>query len=182
MTNRFNSATSRWRLLILSLGILCVLTMPTLAARFLHLIIVQSGQTNLQASYSSGDRTPVENVWRDLKEPPCFGSEERLTHITPDPQQTNRAVLTGDITLKLLHVDRVLAQVKLDRLELTRPEGQPQGWHLTAAEVERTAKLAGFSEPCLYLDPMVLQPVLWGILLLVLAGFGTRRLWRFLKD
>lgn len=170
------------RLLSAILALLLGLPSTASAARFLQLVIAQDGVTVLRAAYDSPDRAPTANAWRELQKPPIFGADTDSTRITPEPLDPTRAVLTGDITVTLLHVDRLLAQAKVNRLELTRPDAQSRAWHLTGPEVERTAQLAGLPKPSFYLDRtviglMVVALMLLGFLLAVaFAGWRLRRL------
>lgn len=174
----------RRRLLSAVLAILFCLPSPASAARFLQLVIAQEGVTVLRAAYDSPDRAPTANAWRELQKPPIFGADTDSTRITPNPQDPTRAVLKGDITVTLLHVDRLLAQAKVNRLELTRPDAQSLAWHLTGPEVERTAQLAGLPKPSLYLNRTVIGLTVVALLLLgfllavAFVGWRLRRMLR----
>lgn len=117
-----------------------------LAARAIRLEILLEGEVVASGLYTAGDRTPPEVVWRYLKEPPGFISEEDQK-IKADESNPLRAALTGNIEVRLRHVERVLASAKVTHLSLVRPEEARSNWHLPEAEVERLAQIAGLPTP-----------------------------------
>jgi hypothetical protein len=119
---------------------------PALAARLLHVYIEQDGKVVAHTYYDDGGRADAATVWRYLKNPPIM-VEEEATSISADANDPLRGVLAGDVTIRIQHVDRVIAQARLSTLTLHRLDEGTPAWFLPESEVERTAAVAGLGPP-----------------------------------
>ncbi|MBC8876144.1 MAG: hypothetical protein H8E44_42505 [Planctomycetes bacterium] len=116
------------------------------AARLLQVHVERDGQLVLHTYYDDGGKADAATVWRYLGRQPIMLEEETMS-VEPDTQNPLRATVDGDILIRFSHVDRVLAQTKLTRLNLIRSDAQSSMWFLSEQEVERTATIAGLGPP-----------------------------------
>jgi hypothetical protein len=140
------------------------LTQPASAARLLKVFVMQEDATILHAYYDDGGRAEAATVWRYLQRPPK-GVDETATVIPVDAANPLLAKLEGDVTVGIQHADRIIAQARVSSLALRRLDEKSSAWFLPAAEVERTAVLAGLGVP-------TKPPMDRGLLLLTVAGLA----------
>jgi hypothetical protein len=156
-------------------------TRSVLAARLVTVRIERGGEKILEEQFGVPDREGPALIWSRLH-------TLRLkphTPIAPSPDNPLEATLSGDLRLVLLHVDRTLAEAKLDRLRLVRAAPGAHEWRLPPEEVVRTAEAAGLELPTDYLPLLVRVGVASFLFLCALigvwlylrhrGGFGRRR-------
>lgn len=128
------------------LGFVLLTVRPASAARLLDVYIEQDGNVVAHTYYDDGGRADAATVWRYLAEPPIM-VEDEVTSIVPTEEDPLIAVLSGDLVIKIQHVDRVIAEAPLSSLRLQRESEQTVAWFLPHTEVERTAFMAGLDPP-----------------------------------
>jgi hypothetical protein len=119
---------------------------PAFAARLLHVVISHDGATVVRNFYDDNGTADAATVWRYLQRPPERVDGDAVA-VAADPADPLAANLTGDITVSVLHGGRVVAQASLSALSLRRDDARSLAWRLPAAEVERTAAIAGLGKP-----------------------------------
>jgi len=130
---------------------------PAWAARLLQVHIEQDGKVVAHTYYQDGGRAEAPTVWRYLQRPPLMVDDD-VTRIEPAADEPLRVRLVGDLTIRIQHADRVIAEAKLSALILRRLDERTQGWFLPGSEVERTAEIAGLGPP---------EPAGWGLMAVV---------------
>lgn len=81
--------------------------------------------------------------------------DEEITRVESGTKSALDVTLEGEIVITMWHGDRQIAGANVSSLSLHRADGQTQAWFLPAAEVERTANVAG-------LGPPSTPPIHWG--------------------
>ncbi|MDH3584038.1 MAG: hypothetical protein OER86_07470 [Phycisphaerae bacterium] len=118
------------------------------AARRLHFLIELDGKVILDAGATSGDRTPTDEVWGKLEHRRHETLKGRDGYVLKaDADDPLVATLRGEIRLRVMHTDRILAEAATSTLRLTRDGPGATEWFLAPGEAARTAGLAGLPPP-----------------------------------
>lgn len=123
-------------------ALICLLTSPACGARLLQVYLEADDRTILHTFYQDDGRAKAAAIWRYLKAPPIM-VDENATSISVGTRDPLLATVQGNLILRVQHKERVIARASLSTLTLRREERQSQAWFLPAAEVERTAAVAG---------------------------------------
>lgn len=98
----------------------------------------------MQIHYQDDGDADAAAVWRYLGETPLW---TETAEFAADEDNPLTATLDGELQIAIRHVDDRIAEAKLAKLRLVRERDDSDAWFLPAAEVERTAKLAGLTRP-----------------------------------
>jgi hypothetical protein len=132
--------------LLFSPGLVLFLCQPATAARLLQVYIEQNGDVVMHGYYQDGGLADAATVWRYLQRPPIMVDDDAVA-VKANAASPLQAELAGDVTMRIQHVNHIIAQARLSTLALRRVDEQTFGWFLPAAEVERTAAIAGLGGP-----------------------------------
>jgi hypothetical protein len=128
----------RLKVALLSAGILVLAAGCTPPGqRALHVRVEQNGQVVAEGMYSVPDSFDRRAAWERLSE----ASLEAVGQVTPDANDPNLAVLTGDLTVTLEHASRPYAAADATWLKLIADSDAPGHWKIDAAEVGRVGRL-----------------------------------------
>ena len=149
-----------------ALAVSSLFTPSARAARLLNVYFEVDGEVVAHTYYDDGGRADAATVWRYLGRPPIMVDHETI-RVEADANSPFYAKLEGDVRVRVQHVERIIAQVRVSGLTLYRQDQRTQQWFLPVSEVERTAGIAGLGPPS---PPATLgaSPVR----LLALAGFA----------
>lgn len=166
---------AKWLLPPAALTLILSACQSALAARLLEVAIEQDGVVVVHTYYQDNGRADAATVWRYLQDDPIMVDDE-VTTLEGDHGNPLVQTLHGDVVVRFQHTHRVIAQVRVTNLTLQRADAQSQQWFLPAADVERTAALAGLGprskpSPDPMLVGMLLGPPL--VAVLVLAGIAA---------
>lgn len=131
---------TNWMLALfaLTIGISCT---EARAARLLKVVVEQDGRQVLRTYYDDRGTEDAVTVWGYLAGQPIMVAKG--TVVAADKDQPRQAHLDGKVRIRILHVDRVIAEAQVDSLQLQRRDPRQALWYLPGAEVRRTAKAAG---------------------------------------
>ena len=115
--------------------LLALFVAPAMAARFIVVEVHLDGEVILTGFVEDASGSPTANIWRELV-------NARLSPVKGYVVESDR--LQGVIELKLVWSRKILAQARLESLQLEALQGG--SWRLTSEEVERTAIEAGLPE------------------------------------
>ena len=118
---------------------------PASAARLINVRFEGDGRLLLETYYQDGGLPDAATVWRYLGRKPIMVAES--SSVVANSADTIRADLGGDVTISILHADRMIAQAKVRDLALVRDDPSNSLWFLPGDEVERTARAAGVGPP-----------------------------------
>ena len=110
-------------------------------ARLLHMEVYRTNQLVLRTMFDAPDREGPMDFWRRAGKEP-FASESHLVLVKADEENPLRATLTGQVQIKITHVDKVMTSATLTNLVLVRSTPESLKWHLAPAEVERVKQVA----------------------------------------
>ena len=148
----------RGQLAIFLFAILSLDGESAFAARLLTVTFERDGRLLLQTSYDDDGFANAATVWRYLgRKPIMVAASSQVLASTVDPL---RADLSGDVTISVRHVNRLIARAKVSHLTLARSDPSDTHWFLPGDEVERTARIAGLGPavppttwPALHVSP-----------------------------
>ena len=155
-------------------AVLAVLTaaQSATAARLLQVFVEQDGKVVLHTFYEDNGRADAATVWRYLQDHPIMVDDD-VAPLEPPSADALQMSLQGDLKLRIQHVERVIAEAQLKQLALQRDDAQKQTWFLPAAEVERTASVAGLPAPIATkpdLPFLAIAAATMGLVLLFIVG------------
>ena len=121
-------------------ALMCVLPFPAFANRIISAKISVDGKTVLIASDADNGDAPMAAVWRRFSTME-FKLAEGQPPVTPDDDDPLHATLKGNVEISLNDGGSHVAKVGV--LHLFRSD-EKSGWSVFPADVEITAKLAGY--------------------------------------
>jgi hypothetical protein len=109
--------------------------------------IEQDGAVVIHSYYQDDGLADAATVWRYLQRPPLMVDDDAMA-VETNAASPLEAELTGeDLAIRIQHAHRIIAEARLSTLSLRRVDEQTRRWFLPAAEVERTAAIAGLGMP-----------------------------------
>jgi hypothetical protein len=99
--------------------------------RLLTIQIEHNGRPAFEGTRGVPDNMPVNRMWDVLDDVP----------FTANTEQPHTNELSGDVVVRIKHVDRELASAKLEQLTL-RPDADRLSWSLDQDETERIKQAA----------------------------------------
>ncbi len=115
--------------------------------RIITVSISQDGKTVLTGQLIAKEKDTKAEIWEKLE-----GVQLKATQVLlPDPQDRTHSTLTGKVTIRLEEGTKELASADVSKLRVKGGQISPQlpmptSWTIPAAEVTRTASIAGVSE------------------------------------
>jgi hypothetical protein len=124
--------------LLVGAGVLLAAAATAHAARLLQFTIELDGKVILHTLYQDSGRPDAPAVWGYWGKAPIT-AVEKDTSVKPDAEDAKTATLKGDLRLRIQHVDRVIAEARVESLRLIRQDAADDRWFLPREEVQRTA-------------------------------------------
>ena len=110
-------------LLLCSPGLVLFLCQAATAARLLQVYIEQDGAVVIHSYYQDGGLADAATVWRYLQRPPIMVDDDAMA-VKANAASLLKAELAGDVTMRIQHVNRIIAQARLSTLALRRHIGR----------------------------------------------------------
>jgi hypothetical protein len=118
-----------------TLALLCLVTSCAhLGQRLLHIEIECDGDVVFTGMRGVRDDMPVEEMWNTLSDVPFELAADSTVTVTGEDEQTCK--LTGNVVVRIKHVESELAAISLSSISLTRNE-ENDSWSLSKDQSEQ---------------------------------------------
>ena len=126
-------------------SLICVLLLSSCAPppgqMLLDLEVRVDGALVLTTGFDASDSAPLKEIWANAARPP-FSADSASSTVVPTADDPLKAKLKGTVSLRIIHVDRLITSAAVPDLELKRDNPGDHKWYLPESELQRVLEEA----------------------------------------